>query len=217
VSTKQNREYLVPDGEIDIRNTTLIVNHFNDTYTRCAGEVYYMFDDKSSTILLGFAFLALLLFSYIANTAFFGSLSVWFQNQPLVFVMIFMNNIIVVSLVLLGMRFYVNLVVLGVFKREKSPDVVLRHPRIFAAIFAFIVLFLGILRGVNRFFGEIAVETLPSIFLASAPIGAIEGYGVYLTIRKTLGRTMTMKNLVYIYGIFFAAAILEISLINIVT
>ncbi len=174
-----------------------------------------MLDNKYYTVLLGLAFLILLLFSYIANTVFFNSLTTLFQNQLLMFIMIFMNNIIVVSLVLLGMRFYVNLVVLGFFKREKNPDVVLKHPRIFAAIFAFIVLFLSILRGVNLFFGRVIVEVLPTIFLVSAPIGIIEGYGVYLTIRKTLSRKMTMKNLVYIYGIFLVAALLEVGFINI--
>ena len=174
-----------------------------------------MLDEKYRVVLLGLAFLTLLMFSYIANTAFFNSLSALFQNQLLVFSMIFINNIIVVSLILLGMRFYVDLVVLGFFKREKYANVVLEHPRTFAIVFAFIVLFLSILRGVNLFFGRIIVEALPAIFLVSAPIGIIEGYGVYLTIRKTLSRTITVKDLVYIYGIFLIAALIEIGLINI--
>ena len=178
-------------------------------------EEKFMFDEKYRTVLLGLAFLTLLLFSYIANTAFFNSLNVLFQNQPLVFIMIFMNNIIVVSLILLGMRFYVDLVVLGFFKREKHADVILEHPRIFAIVFAFIVLFLSILRGANLFLGRIVVEALPTIFLVSTPIGIIEGYGVYLTIKKTLSRTITTRDLVYIYGIFLTAALLEIGFINI--
>jgi hypothetical protein len=53
------------------------------------------------------------------------------------------------------------------------------------------------------------------IFLASAPIGIIEGYGVYLTIRKTLSRTMAMRDLACIYGIFLIAALIEVGFINI--
>ncbi len=173
-----------------------------------------MVDEKYRPVFLGLAFLTLLLFSYIANTSFFNSLSILFQNQPLVFAMIFMNNIIVASLILLGMTFYVDLVVLGFFKREKYANVVLEHPRIFAVVFAFIVLSLSILRGANLFFGRIIIEALPAIFLVSAPIGIIEGYGVYLTIRKTLSRTITVRDLAYIYGIFLIAALIELGLIN---
>jgi hypothetical protein len=175
-----------------------------------------MFDDRFGTMLLGFAFLILLLFSYLANIVFLNSLSILFQNQLVGFIMIFMNNIVVVSLILLGMKFYVNLVVLGFFRREKEPDVVLKHPQIFAVIFAFIVLFLSILRGVNLFLGRIAIETLPMVFLVSTPIGIIEGFGIYLTIRRTLSRIITLKNLVFIYGIFLLAAVLEMTLIAIV-
>jgi hypothetical protein len=55
---------------------------------------------------------------------------------------------------------------------------------------------------------------LPLIILISTPIGIIEGYGIYLTIKKTLGRQMTTKNLASIYGIFLVAAIMEVAFIN---
>jgi len=129
--------------------------------------------------------------------------------------MIFMHNVIVISLILLGMKFYVDLVVLGFFKREKYAYIVLDHPRTFAVVFAFIVLFLSILRGANLFLGRIIIEALPIIFLVSAPVGIIEGYGIYLTIKKTLSRTITVKDLVYIYGIFIIAAVVEVGFINI--
>jgi len=166
-------------------------------------------------VLLGLAFLILLLFSYFANTAFVKTLNVLLQNQPLFFLVIFLHNVIVVSLILLGMTFYVDLVVLGFFKRERYAYIVLEHPRTFAIVFAFIVLFLSILRGTNLFLGRIVVEVLPIIFLASAPIGIIEGYGVYLTIKKTLSRTITVKDLVRIYGIFIIAAVVEVGFVNI--
>ena len=174
-----------------------------------------MFDEKNRAVLLGSAFLILLLFSYFANTVFFKTFDVMFQNQVLFFLMIFMHNVIVISLILLGMKFYVDLVVLGFFKREKYAYIVLEHPRTFAIIFAFVVLFLSILRGANLFLGRIIVEALPIIFLVSAPVGIIEGYGIYLTIKKTLSRTITVKDLVYIYGIFIIAAVVEVGFINI--
>jgi len=174
-----------------------------------------LFDERNRAVLLGSAFLILLLFSYFANTVFFKTLDVMFQNQVLFFLMIFMHNVIVISLILLGMKFYVDLVVLGFFKREKYAYIVLEHPRTFAIIFAFVVLFLSILRGANLFLGRIIVEALPIIFLVSAPVGIIEGYGIYLTIKKTLSRTITVKDLVYIYGIFIIAAVVEVGFINI--
>lgn len=174
-----------------------------------------MLGEKRRALFLGLAFLILLVLSSVANATFFNTLSSMFENQLLVFSIIFANNAIVVSLVLLGMTFYVDLVVLGFFKKEKHANVVLEHPRIFAVVFAFIVLFLGILRGADIFLGRIIVEALPTILLVSAPIGLVEGYGIYLTIRKTLSRTMTIKDLGCIYGIFLVAALIEVCFINI--
>jgi hypothetical protein len=128
--------------------------------------------------------------------------------------MIFLHNVIAVSLTLVGMTFYVNLVVLNFFKREKYAYIVLEHPRIFAMVFAFIVIFLSILRGTNLFFGGISIEALPLIFLVSTPIGMIEGYVLYLTIKKSLSRTMDMKALIQIYGIILISAVAEVIFIN---
>jgi len=176
-----------------------------------------MYTQKKRTILIGFAFLICLMFSYYENTIFFNMLNALSQNQFLFFLMIFINNVTVVSLVLLGMTFYVNLVVSDFFKREKYAYVVLQHPRTFAIIFAFVVLFLSILRGVNFLFGRIVVEALPSFLMLSTPIGIIEGYGIYITIEKTLSRKMSMKNLTCIYGIFLIAAVVEVTLIALLT
>ena len=48
----------------------------------------------------------------------------------------------------------------------------------------------------------------------SMPVGIVEGCGIYLTLKKTLSRTLKTRDLVYIYGIFFIAAILEVAFIN---
>jgi hypothetical protein len=114
---------------------------------------------------------------------------------------------------MLGMTFYVNLVVSDFFKKEKYSHIVLERPRTFALVFTLVIVFLSILRG-SSLLGGVNVDALPIILLISAPIGIIEGYGIYLTIKKTLSRTMSMKDLAYIYGIFFIAAIIEVGFIN---
>ena len=171
-------------------------------------------DAKKSIAFLGLAFVVLLGLSYTENRFFFGILGKVLQNPLLAVAMLFMHNVLVVSLILLGMSFYVNLVVLNFFKREKYADVIITHPRSFALIFTCTILLLSILRVATLIYGGIALESLPLILLVSAPIGIIEGYGIYLTIKKTLGRAMSMKALAYIYGVFFVASVIEVGFIN---
>lgn len=172
-----------------------------------------MFDQKKRTVLLGLAFLIFLMLSYVENTFFFGILNDVLQNQLLAIFMLFLHNILVVSLIILGMTFYVNLVISNFFEREKYAHIVLEHPRTFALVFTFVVVFLSILRG-GSLLGGITVEALPLIILISTPIGIVEGYGIYLTIKKTLSRIMSTKDLIYIYGIFLIASIMEVGFIN---
>jgi hypothetical protein len=165
-------------------------------------------------VLLGLAFLILLILSYFENVIFFQTLNTLFLNQLLAFFMFFVHNITVISLILLGMTFYVNLVVQGFFKGQKHERVILEHPGTFAIVFTILIVFLSILRGSTLIFGEIMVDELPKILLASVPIGIVEGYSIYLTIKKTLSRTISLKDLAYIYGIFFIAAVVEVGFIN---
>ena len=176
-----------------------------------------MLGKRRRVVLLGIAFLALLILSYFENVLFFQSLNTLFQNQFLGLLMIFIHNITVISLILLGMTFYVNLVIQGFFKGQKHEDIVLKNPRIFAVVFTAMIVILSILRGSTLIFGEIVVEAIPEIVLASVPMGILEGYGIYLTIKKTLSRTLSLKGLVYIYGIFFIAALVELCFINLLT
>ncbi|MGW8289217.1 MAG: hypothetical protein ACWGNP_02990 [Candidatus Bathyarchaeia archaeon] len=171
-------------------------------------------DAKKNTALLGLAFVVLLGLSYAENLFFFGILHDILQNQLLAVGMLFLHNVLVVSLILIGMTFYVNLVVLKFFKREKHANIVISNPRIFAAVFACIIVFLSIVRGATLINGGVTLENLSLILLISAPVGIIEGYGIYLTIKRTLGRTMTMKALASIYGLFFLASLMEVGFIN---
>ena len=70
-------------------------------------------DAKKNTALLGLAFLVLLGLAYAENLFFFSILGEVLQNQFLAVGMLFLHNVLVVSLILLGMTFYVNLVVLN--------------------------------------------------------------------------------------------------------
>ena len=172
-----------------------------------------MIDERTRTVVLGLAFLIFLTLSYIENNFFFQMLKDVLQNPLLAVTMLFIHNVLVISLILLGMTFYVNLVISNFFKREKYAHIVLEHPRTFALVFTVMILFLSILRE-GSLFGGVSVEALPLILLISAPMGILEGYGMYLTIKKTLSRTMSMKDLAYIYGIFLIAAIIEVGFIN---
>jgi hypothetical protein len=51
--------------------------------------------------------------------------------------------------------------------------------------------------------------------LFSLPNGILEGYGIFRSIEKTLGRKLTLKDLAIVYSIFFFAAILEVGLVHI--
>ena len=168
---------------------------------------------KRNTILIGLAFIVLLALAYVENMFFFSIVDDILNNQFLSLAMFFIHNILAISLILLGMTFYVNLVVSDFFKKEKYAYIVLEHPRTFAIVFTVMILFLSILRE-GSLFGGVSVEALPLILLVSAPMAIVEGYGIYLTIKKTLSRTMSMKDLAYIYSIFFIAAIIEVVFIN---
>jgi hypothetical protein len=170
-------------------------------------------DARRSTILQGLAFVILLILSYAESMIFFSILSDVLSNHFLAVAMLFIHNILVISLILLGMTFYTNLV-LNFFKKDKYELVVLEHPRTFAIVFAAMIVFLSILRGSNLIYGGILLNVLPQLILVSTPIGIVEGYGIYLTIRKTLSRTISMKDLTYIYGIFLVAAVMEVGFIN---
>lgn len=174
-----------------------------------------MDDARKRTALLGLAFLFLLLIASFENTFFFTILGAVLQNQFLAIEMLFIHNVLVVSLILLGMSFYVSLVDLNFFKREKYSHIVLEHPRTFALVFTLMIVFISILRGGTLIHGGILLETLPLILLISTPVGLIEGYGIYFTIKKTLSRTLSTKDLIYIYCIFLIAALIEVAFINI--
>ena len=171
-----------------------------------------MVDPKKRTVVLGLVFVLLLLVAYAENGSFFGTVGNVFLNPPLAVFFIFVHNVLVVSLILLGMTFYVGLV-LNFMPNRKEEYVIINNPRIFAFVFTLVVLFLSILRASMLVYGQVMVDTLFFVVLLSTPNAAIEGYGIYKTIEKTLKRRMTTKALAGIYLIFFVAALIEVGLV----
>ncbi|MDH7564300.1 MAG: hypothetical protein QHH24_05405 [Candidatus Bathyarchaeota archaeon] len=115
--------------------------------------------EKKHTVLLGLAFLAFLVLSSLENTVFFHVLSDVLRSPFLAVLMLFIHNVLVVSLIILGMTFYVNLV-LHFFREGRYERIVIEHLRVFAAVFTVVILLLSILRGSNLIYGEVSVEAL---------------------------------------------------------
>ena len=170
-------------------------------------------DPKKKTVILGLVFLLLLVFAYIENSSFFYSLGDVFGNPPLAVLFVFVHNVLVVSLILLGMTFYVEIVLNFMPKREIE-YVVLNNPRIFAFVFTLMVIFISILRASTLVYGQVFVDTLLLVILLSTPNAILEGYGIFHTIEKTLKRKMSMKALAAIYTIFFIAALIEVGYVQ---
>lgn len=177
----------------------------------------YTLDLKRKTALLGLMFAVFLAIAYAENILFFKIVGNILSNILLAVAMLFIHNTLAISLILLGMTFYVNLVILDFFKKERYAKVVLQYPRIFAIAFTIIVLLISILRVSGLTYGGIYIAYLPQILLISTPMSIIEGYGIYLTISKTLSRTMSMRDLIFIYVIFLIAAVIEVWFINLLT
>ena len=164
---------------------------------------------KQRTVIFGLVFLFVLFFAYAENSSFFGSVGDVFSNAPLAVFFIYVHNVLVVSLIFLGMTFYVGLV-LNFMSKNETDYVILHNPRVFSFIFTIMVIFISILRGSTLVYGKVFVETLFLIVLLSTPSAIIEGYGIFQTIERTLKRNMTKNALVGIYLLFLIAAIIEV-------
>jgi hypothetical protein len=164
---------------------------------------------KKRTIILGLVFLMLLIPAYLENSSFFKLSGDVFANPPLAVLFIFIHNVLVISLILLGMTFYVGLV-LNFMPKRKIEYVVLQNPRIFAFVFTIMIILLSILRASMLVYGQVLVNTLVFVILLSVPNAIIEGYGIFQTIERTLKRKITLKALAGIYLLFFIAAIIEV-------
>jgi len=173
-------------------------------------------DEAKRTVVLGLVFLLCLVLAYVENRSFFNYLGDVFLNPPLAVLVVFIHNVLVVSLILLGMTFYVG-VVLTFMPKRKIEYVVLEHPRVFAFAYTVMILLISVFRTSMLVYGQVFIETLPLVILLTVPNGIIEGYGIFQTIEKTLERKMTLKDLAVIYAIFFVAAVIEVGYVQLLS
>jgi len=169
---------------------------------------------RKKAIILGVVFLLFLAFAYGVNVTFYSSLKDIFANPIVAVVMVFIHNVLAVSVIIVGMTFYVEYVVSALAERRKIELVVVKHPRPFAVVFTVLVLFMSILRASTMLYGRVVVSSLTIIMLLSLPNGIVEGFGIFLSIFKTLKKELTMKDLMTIYILFFVAALIEIGFVQ---
>jgi len=159
------------------------------------------------TIILGGVFILFLVLAGIVENMFFlDYVKHIFVNPPLAITVVFLHNVIAVSLIIIGMTFYVEFVL--TFIGEE--DAVLHHPRLFAIFFTAIILTVSIVKVGTLLPGQIVISPISIITYASLPHGIVEFYGIYQSIHKTLKKSLTIRGLAIIYLIFFFATILEV-------
>lgn len=170
--------------------------------------------EKAKVLILGLSFLACLALAYAENILFFQSLGNIFANPLTAVLVVFSHNVLAVSLIILGMTFYVRYI-LTFLPKEKFGYVVLQHPRLFAFIFTIMILAISLLRSNTLLHIELLTNAIFIIILLSLPQGILEGYAIFLAIDKTLEKNMAKKNLFTIFSFFLLAAILEVGFIQI--
>jgi len=168
--------------------------------------------EKSKVALLGVLFLVCLALAYFENILFFNSLDIVFATLWITVPVVFLHNVFAVSLIMLGMAFYVRFV-LTFLPQKRFEYVVLQHPRLFAFIFTIVILAVSILRA-NTLLRTQLLQNPMLIILLSLPQGILEAYAILLAIEKVLKRSLTLRNIATVYFIFLLAAILEVSFIH---
>lgn len=164
-------------------------------------------------LVLALLFLACLIVAYTENLFFFGSLGDVFAQPWRAVVVVFSHNVLAVSLIMLGMSFYVR-VVLKFLPQRKHKYIVLEHPRLFAFVFTIIILVISVLRA-NTLLGGEMLSNVVFVILLSLPQGILEAYAIFLAIEKILEKSMTKRKVATVYLLFFLAALLEVGFIQI--
>ena len=170
---------------------------------------------RKRTVILGLVFLTCLGLAYVENTFFFRHLTNVFSNLLVAVSVIFVHNVLVVSLITLGMTFYTEFVY-NFMKNRKIEYVVVQHPSLFALIFTIMIIGISILRASTLVHGQVFLNALPLIVMLSAPNGIVEGYSIFQSIEKTLQRRISKRDLAVIYSLLFVAAVIEVSLTQII-
>jgi len=173
-----------------------------------------MDEGKKRTIVLGLVFFLFLAVAYVENTSFFVYIQNSFTNPPIAVVLVFIHNVLAVSLIILGMAFYVQ-IVLSFMPKRKIEYVVIHNPEVFAFVFAVMILLISVFRASTLVRGQVEVNTLALVVMLSLPAGLVEGYGIFQAIKKTLKKALTMRDLVFIYLLFLIAAVVEVGFVQV--
>lgn len=168
---------------------------------------------KKRTVILGLVFLFFLLLAYVENTSFFVYIRDSFTNPPLAVVLVFIHNVLAISLIILGMAFYVE-IVLTFMPKRRIEYVVLQNPTVFAVVFTVMILVISIFRASTLIKGAVDIGSLALVILVSAPNALVEGYGIFQAIKRTLSKNLTTRGLGAIYLIFFVAAVVEVGFVQ---
>jgi len=169
---------------------------------------------KKRTIILGIVFLFFLALSYVENTSFFVYIRDSFVNPPLAIVLVFIHNVLAISLVILAMAFYVE-IVLTFMPKRKMEYIVILNPGTFALVFTAVILLISIFRASTLIQGQVDISTIAIVILLSLPNGLVEGYGIFQAIKKTLQKSLRTRDLAVIYTIFFIAALVEVGFVQV--
>jgi hypothetical protein len=172
-----------------------------------------MSETKKRTVILGLVFLFFLVLAYVENTSFFVYIRDSFNNPPLAVVLVFIHNVLAISLIILGMAFYVE-VVLTFMPKRRIEYVVLQNPTVFAMVFTVMILVISIFRASTLMKGAVDIGSLALVILVSAPNALVEGYGIFQAIKRTLSKNLTLRGLGAIYLIFFVAAVVEVGFVQ---
>lgn len=168
-------------------------------------------DEKRKTITLGLAFSSILILSYFENKLFLDNIRSFFVSPAFTIGMLFIHNVIAVSLIILGMSFYV-MVVKTFLPKRRIEYIVLNHPRFFALVFTGIILISSVFR-VWAIMGVRAIDMISTAMVIFLPHGVLEAFGIYVAVHKTLTESLTGRALAGIYFLFFLAAVLEVGFI----
>ncbi|KPV65090.1 MAG: hypothetical protein AOA65_0469 [Candidatus Bathyarchaeota archaeon BA1] len=155
-------------------------------------EIYLNLDFEIVFFWLCLHILLGLCLPYLENRFFLGHVKAIFANSPLAITLVFIHNVIAVSLIIIEMRFYVEFVLTFLPKRDIE-YAVLHHPRLFAFIFTALILTVSILRVGTFLHRQIVIDLLSIIMLASLPHGIVECYGIYRSIHKILTNSSTNR------------------------
>jgi len=172
-----------------------------------------MSEGKKRTVILGLVFLFFLILAYVENTSFFVYIRDSFTNPPLAIGLVFIHNVLATSLIILGMAFYVE-IVLTFMPKRRIEFVVLQNSTVFAVVFTVMILAISILRASTLMKGEVDIGSLALIILVSAPNALVEGYGIFQALKRTLSKSLTLRGLAFIYLILFVAAAVEVGFVQ---